>query len=824
MIAKVALGAATFAIDKPYDYQVPAAFATVLQAGMRVLVPFGAGNRRTEGLVLAVSEQGPEKPVRLKSVAAVLDDTPVLDEGAQKLALWMREQYFCTVYEAARAMLPTGLHFSIQERYRVADGIDREQAYAAAGRAGKEVKILDLLYAGGGEAEEKTIHNAFAGREVATSLKRLVEKGVLTREVRTHREIQDKTEQFASLVLPPEEAMHIAERKRRAAPLQYSVIKTLCAVGKVSAKELCYFTGATPATLRAMAKKGILSLTRQEVLRSAVTTLPASPAPPPMLNAEQEAAFSALSALAAEDKPNAALLYGVTGSGKTQVYIRLIADILAQNKTAIVMVPEIALTPQLLQLFIAHFGREVAVFHSSLAGAKRYDEWKRARDGKARVVIGTRSAVFAPLKNLGLIILDEEQEAAYKSEQTPRYHAREVAKYRCAQSGGLLLLGSATPSVETMYQAREGHYRLLTLKTRFNRQALPAVLLADMRQELRAGNGTSLSVPLRQAIQENLDAGEQSILFLNRRGANRMVTCGECGTVPSCPRCSVYLTYHSANHRLMCHYCGHSETAPHVCPTCGGILDYVGVGTQRLVTELAEAFPDTEIMRMDADTISASQTHEKMFTRFRKEKIPILVGTQMVAKGLDFENVTLVGVISADASLYVDDYRAAERTFSLLTQVVGRAGRGEKHGRAVIQTFTPDNDVITCAAAQAYDAFYEEEITARRLRGVPPFQDLFTITASAAEETAALRACARVRRTLETWCAEVAYHDIAMQILGPAPAGIAKVNEKYRYRLTLRCNNTKKVRNLLAHLLRCAQSDKENKGVTLFADRNPLDG
>ena len=542
-----------------------------------------------------------------------------------------------------------------------------------------------------------------------------------------------------------------------------------------------------------------------------------------MLNAEQQAAFEGLDALAAARRPAAALLYGVTGSGKTQVYLRLIYEALARGRTAMVLVPEIALTPQLLRIFASHFGDDIAVLHSSLRAGERYDEWKRVRSGQARVVIGTRSAVFAPLRNLGLLILDEEQESTYKSENVPKYHARDVAKYRCAQNDALLVLGSATPSVESMYHARRGDYRLFTLRRRYNEQALPEVLIADMKQELRVGNGTSLSGPLRAGLAAAMEAGEQSILFLNRRGASRMVTCGECGEVPTCPRCSVHLTYHSANGRLMCHYCGHSEPLPDACPSCGGALNFLGYGTQKVEEELHAAFPGREILRMDTDTVSATQSHEKLLSRFEKERIPVLVGTQMVAKGLDFENVTLVGVISADLSLYVDDYRAGERTFSLLTQVVGRAGRGAKQGRAVIQTFTPENDVIRCAARQDYDSFYEQEIELRRMRLCPPFRELFVLTASGPLESAVLHTCMRLRRSLEGWLAQPPFRDWELTVLGPAPASVAKINDRYRYRLTLAAQNTKEIRAMVAHLVRCAQTDKENKGVSVSADVNPLD-
>lgn len=820
-VAKIALQAATYAIDKPYDYQVPLELLDTLRPGMRVVVPFGAGNRRTEGIVLALEGGYPDDP-RRKSILTVLDEEPVLDGEALRLALWMRERWFCTVYDAARAMLPAGLYFSLQDRWKLAPGVDREAAYAAAGRSEHARHIVELLFVSGREADVAQIKEAFGTKDPNPALKLLRDKGILTLETSASRGVGDKKELVASLAIPPEEAMALVTPRRRSAPLRYAVTELLCAIGSASAKELCYFTGAANATLRSLEKSGILRLEHREVFRR-VTVEAGERAAPPVLNAEQQAAFEGLDALAAAGRPAAALLYGVTGSGKTQVYLRLIYEALARGRTAMVLVPEIALTPQLLRIFASHFGDDIAVLHSSLRAGERYDEWKRVRSGQARVVIGTRSAVFAPLRNLGLLILDEEQESTYKSENVPKYHARDVAKYRCAQNDALLVLGSATPSVESMYHARRGDYRLFTLRRRYNEQAMPEVLIADMKQELRAGNVTSLSGPLRAGLAAAMEAGEQSILFLNRRGASRMVTCGECGEVPTCPRCSVHLTYHSANGRLMCHYCGHSEPLPDACPSCGGALNFLGYGTQKVEEELHAAFPGREILRMDTDTVSATQSHEKLLSRFEKERIPVLVGTQMVAKGLDFENVTLVGVISADLSLYVDDYRAGERTFSLLTQVVGRAGRGAKQGRAVIQTFTPENDVIRCAARQDYDSFYEQEIELRRMRLCPPFRELFVLTASGPLESAVLRTCMRLRRSLEGWLAQPPFRDWEVTLLGPAPASVAKINDRYRYRLTLAAQNTKEIRAMVAHLVRCAQTDKENKGVSVSADVNPLD-
>lgn len=818
-IAKIAVAAATYAIDRPYSYLVPPELSGSIQAGMRAAVPFGAGNRTSDGIILSLAEQ--DSGQKLKSVIALLDDAPVLDGKAIQLALWMREQYFCTVYDAARVMLPSGLWFSLKDCWKLAPDVDRERAYEAAGHSKRAKKLVELLYANHGWAELGQIRMAFGTADPNPAIRQLSGAGVIVKETSAARGIGDKTEQVAVLAVPPEEAMAQVEGKRRRAPLQYSVTETLCAVGMAAAKELCYFTGASMTTLRALQRRGILTLTKREVYRR--PAIEVEPAGPITLNEEQAAAWEGLCQLAAGPGPSAALLYGVTGSGKTLVYIRLIQTLLEQGKTALVLVPEIALTPQLMRQFTSYFGSRVAILHSSLSAGERYDEWKRARNGDAGVVVGTRSAVFAPLKNLGAVILDEEQEPTYKSEQNPRYHARDVARFRCAKEGALLVLGSATPSVETMYHARQGDYRLFQLTSRYNAKALPTVSIVDMKEELRQGNGSEISRPLEDALRQTVERGEQAILFLNRRGANRMVTCGECGQSPTCPRCSVHLTYHSANGRLMCHYCGHSEPLPDRCPSCGGLLNFVGAGTQKVEETLRRSFLGTEILRMDTDTVSAVHSHEAMLDKFRRERIPIMVGTQMVAKGLDFENVTLVGVVSADQTLYVEGLHAGERTFSLLTQVVGRAGRGGKEGRAIIQTYTPDNDVIQCAARQDYDSFYEQEIRMRKLRDFPPFSDLFVLCASGLEETAVLRTCLRLRDAVSGALATEEYRDCSYRLLGPAPAAVARVNDRYRYRLILNTKNTRAMRRLIAHLVRQAQNDKQNRGVSVFADLNPLD-
>ena len=821
-IAKIAVAAATYVIDRPYDYLIPSDLESTLQPGMRVAVPFGQGNRVSDGIVLSCTDTPDTGAPRLKYLLTKLDDQPMLNPEFIQLALWMRDQYFCTVYDAARVMLPAGLWFSLKDCWKISPGVDREAAYQATEHSKQSRHLVELLFANDGWAELGQIRLAFGTVDPNPAIRLLQQHGIITHETSAARGIGDKTEQVAELALPPEEALAFIAPKRKRAPLQYSAVETLCAIGQVSAKELCYFTGASMTTLRALEKAGIIRLGKREVFRKPMLQ-EVSAAVPILLNDQQQAVYDGLLELCAANKPAAALLYGVTGSGKTSVYIKLIQRMTESGKSVIVLVPEISLTPQLMERFLSCFGDRVALLHSSLSAGERYDEWKRIRNGDATIVIGTRSAVFAPVRNLGAVILDEEQEPTYKSEQTPRYHARDVAKYRCAKERALLLMGSATPTVETMYLARTGQYKLFELPQRYNEHALPDVEIVDLKEDLRQGNGACISKRLQTALRQTIDRGEQAILFLNRRGASRMVTCSECGQTPDCPRCSVKLTYHSANGRLMCHYCGYSQALPEDCPVCGGILTFVGVGIQKAEEDLRSRFPGTEIIRMDTDTVSATNNHEMILNCFRTEKIPILIGTQMVAKGLDFENVTLVGVLAADQSLYSEDYRAGERTFSLLTQVIGRAGRGRKEGQAIIQTYTPDNDVIRFAARQDYDAFFKQEVMLRKARGCPPFQDVLFINASGLEETAVLRGCVRLRDAIREMMRQSEYAGYQYRILGPAPAAVAKVNNRYRYRLILNVKNTKEIRQLIAHLLRSAMSDKQNKAVSFFADFDSFD-
>ena len=815
MIARIAVSAANFAIDKPYSYAIPEGMA--LQSGMRVMVPFGRGNRNSEGVVLSVeagSAQG------LKTVEKQLDEEPVVSQTLLRLAAFVRERYFCTFYEAIRAMLPAGLWFQTKETFYLTD--DRSWKEKTI-RNPDARTILNLMEDLGGQAEEEMLRAAVADEEqLHEALQYLLRKKWIAAQSDYSRRLNDKTERIATLATSAEEALEYASHRPKSAAMQKAVLELMCSIGSISVKELCYFTGASTATVNRLEKLGYLTLSERPVLRCREIK-PAKLDGPLVLDTEQIAAFEGLNCQRKEETPGAALLYGVTGSGKTSVYIKLIQACLDDGKSAMLLVPEIALTPQLLGVMAAYFGETVAVLHSSLSAGERYDQWKRVRSGAAKLVVGTRSAVFAPMVDPGLIILDEEQEHSYKSENSPRYDAREVALWRGSKEKALVLLGSATPAVETMYRAKTGVYRLYTLRHRFGGRALPDVSIVDMHEELKVGNDLSFSLPLQEAIVDAQKADKQTIILLNRRGNSRALVCVDCREIPECPRCAVRLTYHSANNRLMCHYCGFSQPVQQRCSHCGGPMKTIGTGTQKVQQELSQLYPDLKSERMDADTVSATNTHEKILERFQKERIPVLIGTQMVAKGLNLPDVTLVGVMDADLSLFNSSYRAAETTFNMLTQVVGRAGRGDTAGRAIIQTLMPEHQVIRLAAAQDYDGFYDLEVRLRQVQNDPPFGDLATITFIGEEETAVLRGAAKFRDSLIACLKEATYKEEICTVLGPAPCAVPKINYNFRYRLTLRCHMSRSLRLLIAHLLRQFSQDKMNRKVSAFVDVNGLE-
>ena len=812
MIAKIAVSAANFAIDKPYSYFIPEEMR--LFPGMRVIVPFGKGNHRTEGVVLSIE---PGEQTGLKYVQAVLDAEPLLNDEMLRMAAMLRNRYFCTFYDGIRAILPAGLWYQTKDTYELT--ADRSWQNKKL-RQADGLLLLRHMDALGGSADGDALRQVLPDEEAfSKAVAYLLRNRWITTNTDYLSRTGEKTERVATLSTSVEEAMEYASTRPKSAQMQKNVLELLCSIGSGAVKEICYFTGAKTATVNRLAELGYVTLSERKVLRCREIQK-AQLDGPLCLNTEQEQVFRGLSAQLAQEKPGAALLYGVTGSGKTSVYIKLIEQTLRAGKQAMLLVPEIALTSQLLSLMAAYFDDQVAVLHSSLPTGERFDQWNRVRAGEAGVIVGTRSAIFAPCPNLGLIILDEEQEHSYKSENAPRYSAKEVALWRGMKNNALVLFGSATPSVETMYYAKSGIYSLYRLKKRYNGRELPLVEIVDMHRQMEEGNDSAISYPLQDAMGRTIEDGKQTVLFLNRRGNSRALICVDCRQTPECPRCEERLTYHSANNRMMCHYCGFSHDVPRKCPHCSGILKPVGTGTQKVEQELSVLFPDASVARMYADTVNAVNTHYKILERFQREKIPILLGTQMVAKGLNLPDVALVGVIDGDIGLYSGSYRAAETTFNMLTQVVGRAGRGSTSGRAVIQTMTPAHKVITLAAEQDYDGFYEMEIELRQRLQHPPFGDLAFITVTGKNERQVIRGAAKLRDSIEGALRDPAYSAEKCIALGPAACAVPKINYSFRYRLTLKCKLTPQLRQLVAHMLRQFSLDKENRGVTAFMDVN----
>lgn len=813
--AAVAVERAAFHFDRAYTYSVPPALRGKALPGCRVRVPFSG--KDCVGLVLSLSEGPGEAQSGVKAIRALLDETPLLVPELTALVSWLREHCFCSFYDAFRAMVPAGLHQKLRETF---SALPPELCPSPALLAEEELLVLEKLRASrrqGGYIPREALLKSCGLPGDSPLPELLAEKGFLLRNTDALRGAGELTERMFA---PSEDS---AGAGAKLAGRQAEVWAFLAQCGSASTKEICAYTGVSPAVPQAMERKGVLRGWAKRVWRGPAADDFAGPAAAIDLTEEQERAFINLNQLMKSGKPGAALLFGVTGSGKTNVYLRLIDEAAALGRGVIVMVPEIALTPQLLALFTGRYGGKVALFHSALSMGERMDEWNRVREGKATIVIGTRSAVFAPVEGLGLIVMDEEHEHTYKSEQTPRFHARDVAKWRAAQNGALLLLASATPSVESYAAALVGRYRLETLEHRYGAAVLPEVRAVDLRLERRGGESRLLSGALLEELRRALADGRQAILLMNRRGYHTFLACDSCSKVITCPQCSISLTYHLANERVMCHYCGFSGPAPTSCPDCGKpTVRFGGAGTQKLEQELLRLLPDLRIARMDADSVASRGAREELLSGFAAKEYDVLLGTQMVAKGLDFENVTLVGVLSIDQQLYHDDYRSQERAFALLTQVVGRAGRGQYPGLALVQTINPENEIIRLAAKQDFRSFYQTEIRIRRALTYPPYCD-FCLLGAVSEDESQSRLGAKYLLELlrQRTCEGGEYHSEKIIVLGPMPARISKLGNKFRWRLLIKCRNTAAVRRLIAEVLRAFAKENHFQKVTAYADMNP---
>lgn len=807
LVAGVAVDKTAFHFDKLYDYQVPDSMRSQAAVGCRVMIRFGNGSLR-QGMVLSLREA--EEITGLKSIQEWLDKEPVLSEELVQLAFHMKERCFCTLFEACHAMLPTGLSLSVMYDYFLSDTApqDRDMTDWSETEAG----IVSYLRGRKVPVRQDNLCKTM-GLSDDSLLVRLFKRGVLSRRESVKRRLQDVSIKMVTL--------RTDDLDRHFTPAQQEVVRTLQSVGDISKKEICYFTGVSGAVVDNLVKRGVCAYYDAEPPASLPQAPPDRLPEVIALTPQQDDAYRALLQHYDRKEPSVALLYGVTGSGKTSVFMKLIDQVHADGQGVVCMVPEIALTPQLLDKFTRRYGDSVAVFHSGLSLSKRLEEWKRVRSGAATIVVGTRSAVFAPLSSIGLIVMDEEQEYSYKSGAAPRFHARELAKLRCVYHRCPLVLSSATPAVESYYYATQGRYALYTLKERYGTAQLPRVLTVDMNGEHQMGNLSAFSSLLLESLEENLAKGQQSIILLNRRGHNTFIACRSCKEVLSCPHCSISLTYHSANHRLMCHYCGYSTPPPETCPACSSPkLRYAGSGTQKAEQELAELFPQARLVRLDTDSTMQRYAYEKKLHAFREGEYDILLGTQMVAKGLDFPNVTLVGVLSADRMMHSDDFRSYERTFSLLTQVVGRSGRGDLAGRAIIQTYEPENPIIEMAAVQDYQAFFDSEIGLRRAMLYPPFTDICVVAFAGEDREVTQEASLYFAQQLSS-LASREYAEQPMRVLGPSQALIARVNNRFRYRMIIKFRSNRRSRELLARLLTLFGQQKAYHEVTAYADIDP---
>lgn len=810
LIAEIAVEGLVYHIDAPFTYLIPETLD--VSAGCRVLVPFGNGNKKKQGFVLNIKSRSKvDESIKLKSIAAVLDEVPLLNDEMLSLVTYLKENTFCTLFEAAKAMLPSGIGLE----YVVSFMADESVSSTVIEKLTTEEKQVYNLLKGGCKFQKKEkILSSLGFTADSLILEKLEKKGALISNLDTKRKTGDLTVKNVRLSVSEEEAeskLGILSAKQR------SVLSLLIDIGSASVKEVCYFTGVTVAVINTLCKKGYLELFDSEVYRKPKVTAEGGLKPIPQLTENQENAFKYLSSKIDEGKAGAGLLFGVTGSGKTQVFIKLIEKTVNSGKGVIVMVPEIALTPQTINTFYSYFGDTVAVFHSALSAGERIDEWKRVKNGDAKIAIGTRSAVFAPFQNLGLIVMDEEHEHTYKSEMTPRFHARDVAKFRCVKNDAFLLLSSATPSIESYKNAVDGKYAFVKLTERFGKAVLPEVKTVDI-----SNSKSVISNELYSEIEEVLSDNKQAILLMNRRGFNTFATCESCKTVMTCPNCSISLTYHNANNRLMCHYCGYSMNFTDVCPTCNNkTIKYAGFGTQRIEDDIETIFPNARVLRMDADTTMAKYSYEEKLKAFSKGEYDILLGTQMVAKGLNFPNVTLVGVISIDQQLYNDDFRSSEKAFDLLTQVVGRSGRGDFKGKAVIQTMLPDNDIITLASEQDYEGFFEMENVIRKAMIYPPYCDICSLTFISENFAKCSSSANKFFEMLKTSVSEE-FSDVKVNVLGPLQPKVSKINNKYRNIITIKCKNNKRFRSMISSLLVSFMKDKMNGGVTVTADINPL--
>jgi primosomal protein N' (replication factor Y) len=798
-IAAVIVDVPTRQTDRPFDYVIPEKWEDVLQVGMRVTVPFGA--RLLQGFVVDIKSHSDVKT--LKPIEAILDVTPVLNEELLRLGQYLTETTLCFAISAYQAMLPAAMKAKYEKEIHLVNEEHRVRLHAS----------IQPLFAGRSIVPWKEIENT----QVLSLLQKEIQKGHLEVVYHVKEKGTKKTVKYVAFALPVEQRNEAIEALPANAMKQKQLLTLLLsAEDGLPLKELLEQSGASYASVKALIQKGIIHEYEMEMYRDPYEHREFTKTEPLPLTDEQKQALAPILESVRANEHRVFLMYGVTGSGKTEVYMQAIEEVLRQGKEAIVLVPEISLTPQMVERFKGRFGSQVAVLHSGLSIGEKYDEWRKIHRKEVKLVVGARSAIFAPFENLGMIIIDEEHEASYKQEENPRYHARDVAIYRARFYQCPVVLGSATPSLESFARAKKGVYQLLTLKKRMSENGLPSVTIVDMREELRSGNRSMFSRALFEKLQDRLNKGEQSVLFLNRRGYSTFVMCRDCGHVIRCPHCDISLTYHRVQQRLKCHYCGYEEPITYRCPSCGSEhIRFFGTGTQKVEEELSKLLPEARVIRMDVDTTSRKGAHERLLAAFGEGKADILLGTQMIAKGLDFPKVTLVGVLTADTMLHLPDFRASEKTFQLLTQVSGRAGRHELPGEVVIQTYTPEHYSVELAANHDYDTFYQKEMAIRKLHGYPPFYYLTLITVSHCEITKAVAVTEKIATYLRAHLSKEAI------ILGPVASPIARLHDRYRYQCMIKYKREPNFTHVLKTVVDRYQQEMSQGELLITIDTNP---
>ncbi|MDE6780919.1 MAG: primosomal protein N' [Ruminococcus sp.] len=806
VIAEVAVSGTAYSFDMLFSYAVPERFS--VKCGCRVLVPFGKGNSHRIGAIMKISSGSVSG---LKKIISVIDDSPVLSEEMIGLVHYLHDNTFCTYYDAVRTMIPPAMNVKVIEKFYI------NESFVLGSTLDEDAKeLLEKLKQISDNRQLNGYITDFISENGRKTIDELCESGALNTDNIFRQKVGDAVLKMVRLT----DSYINSPEKFRLTPKQKAVVEFLTE-NSASSKETAYMCGVTEIVISNLVRNGVAEEYETEVFRH-VEDFSETHADvnDTVLSDEQQNVYNAVYEQVQSQKPAVYLLHGVTGSGKTSVFEKLISGTVGIGRQVLMLIPEISLTPQILKRFRSLFGERVAVIHSGLSMGQRLDEYKRIKSGMADIVIGTRSAVFAPLDNIGLIIMDEEGENTYKSEMPPRYKAHDVAKRRCAYHNATLLLASATPSMESYYLAEKNIYRLVKMKKRYQNMPLPEVSIVDMTEERALGNMAEFSKKLVDEIEANLHSGEQTILLLNRRGYHTIISCMKCRQPVYCPNCSVPLTYHNKNHKLMCHYCGYSSEMVSACPNCGSEkLRNMGFGTQKLEDELNMYFPEARVLRMDADTTFSRYSYEKGFNDFRSGRYDIMIGTQMIGKGLDFPNVTLVGVLSIDKSLYAGDFRSYERTFSLITQVVGRSGRGERSGRAVLQTFIPEHYIINLAAAQDYENFYREEIALRRTMTFPPICDICVFCFSGNDDVSVKKGAyaffGLMRSTLDGLQPKT-----PVNVIAPIKSSYGKINGRYRWRIIMKCKNTSEIRDFISGMLRNSAKLKEMNKISVYADMN----